>query len=183
MSKKKEQATANVETMPTPQAPAAPAVQAKASHKAWSGVLRFGPIPIPVALLTASREDRISFRQLHADCHHPIKQQKVCSVCTANNGPAVLADNQIVKGFEYQKDHFCIMGEGDIENAKPDSEKVMEFLEYVPADDVDPIYFESASLCRPWHPVRPGPYLAGWRPETGAEAKKPETWTAALPGL
>ena len=51
---------------------------AAASHK---GGISFGLVYIPVALYTATKEENISFNQLHKECGNRIKQKKACTVC------------------------------------------------------------------------------------------------------
>lgn len=47
---------------------------ASSSHK---GAISFGLVHIPVALYTATRENKIAFNMLHRDTHERIRLQKV----------------------------------------------------------------------------------------------------------
>ena len=49
-----------------------------------------------------------------------------------------------MKGYEYEKDHYVEIEEEDIKKVAPKTAKVMEILEFVKADQVDPIYLESS---------------------------------------
>ena len=47
--------------------------------------------------------------------------------------------SELVKGYEYEKDHYVEIDDEDIKKVAPKTAKVMEILEFVKADDVDPI--------------------------------------------
>src|SRR6266581_6336380 len=68
----------------------------------WKGHLTFGLISIPVRMTTAARGERISFNQLHKECHSRLKQPLFCPHCNR-----MVERSEIVKGYEYEKDHTC----------------------------------------------------------------------------
>jgi len=105
----------------------------------WSGHLTFGLMSIPVSLYAAARSTGISFNQLHRTDHQRVKQQLVCS------GDGQKLDRaDIVKGFEFRKNEYVVIEPDEIKNIQPKSSKILEILEFVPANDVDPVYFESS---------------------------------------
>src|SRR5205814_1252707 len=55
----------------------------------------------------------------------------------------------LVKGYEYEKDHYVVIEEEDIKKVAPKTAKVMEILEFVKSDQVDPIYLESSYYVAP----------------------------------
>jgi DNA end-binding protein Ku len=63
----------------------------------WKGHLTFGLISIPVRMFAAARGERISFNQLHKECHSRLKQPLFCPVCNRN-----VERSEIVKGYEYE---------------------------------------------------------------------------------
>jgi DNA end-binding protein Ku len=54
-----------------------------------------------------------------------------------------------VKGYEYEKDHYVEIDEDEIKKVAPKTAKIMELLEFVRADQVDPIYLESSYYMAP----------------------------------
>lgn len=110
----------------------------------WSGYLTFGLISIPVRLFSGARSSGISFNMLHRTDKSRLKQQYVC-----------LADGQvvdrsdIVKGYEFRKDEYVIIDPEEIKKIEPKTAKTMEILEFVKAEDVDPVYFESSYYMMP----------------------------------
>jgi DNA end-binding protein Ku len=57
--------------------------------------------------------------------------------------------SDLVKGYEYEKDHYVVIDEEDIKKVAPKTARVMEILEFVKADQVDPIYLESSYYVAP----------------------------------
>ena len=105
----------------------------------WSGYLTFGLISMPVRLYSGARGERISFHMLHRDDLTRVKQQLICP--TDNR---VVERDEIVKGYEYRKGEYVIIEPEEIKKIEPKTAKAMEILEFVKADEVDPIYFESS---------------------------------------
>jgi len=110
----------------------------------WSGYLTFGLISMPVRLFSGARSSGISFNQLHRTDHQRVKQQLVCSA-----DGQVLDRSDIVKGYEYRKGEYVIIEPEEIKKIEPKTAKTMEILEFVKADDVDPVYFESSYYMTP----------------------------------
>jgi DNA end-binding protein Ku len=110
----------------------------------WKGHLTFGLVSLPVRLFSAARSESVSFNQLHAADHSRVKQVLFCQ---AEDKP--VPRNELVKGFEYEKDKYVVVGEDDIKKAAPPSSKAMEILEFVKSDQVDPVYFESSYYMAP----------------------------------
>jgi DNA end-binding protein Ku len=54
-----------------------------------------------------------------------------------------------VKGYEYRKGEYVIIEPDDIKKIEPKTAKAMEILEFVPGDQIDPIYFESSYYLMP----------------------------------
>jgi DNA end-binding protein Ku len=105
----------------------------------WTGYLTFGLISMPVRLFSGARGSRISFHMLHRDDNARIKQQLVCS-----EEEKVVERSEIVKGYEYRKGEYVIIEPEEIKKIEPKTAKAMEILEFVKAEEVDPIYFESS---------------------------------------
>src|SRR5215467_7981024 len=104
----------------------------------WKGHLTFGLVTIPVRLFSAARSETISFNMLHKEDHSRIKQMIYCQL---EDKPISRADT--VKGYEYEKDHYVVVEDEEIKKVAPKTAKIMEILEFVKADQVDPIYFEA----------------------------------------
>ncbi|HEX6896488.1 MAG TPA: Ku protein [Bryobacteraceae bacterium] len=110
----------------------------------WKGHLTFGLVSFPVKLFTAARSESISFNQLHKSDNSRIKQ---VIYCQAEDKP--IPRSEIVKGYEYEKDRYVVIEDEDIKKMAPSTAKVMEILEFVKTEEVDPIYFESSFYMAP----------------------------------
>jgi DNA end-binding protein Ku len=101
-------------------------------------------VSFPVRLFSAARSETISFNLLHKDDHSRIKQVTYCQL---EDKPIARTDT--VKGYEYEKDHYVVVEDEDIKKVAPKTAKVMEILEFVKADQVDPVYLESSYYVAP----------------------------------
>src|SRR5438477_10323218 len=110
----------------------------------WKGHLTFGLVSFPVRLFSAARSETISFNLLHKDDHSRIRQ---VTYCQAEDKP--IQRSETVKGYEYEKDRYVVIEDEEIKKVAPKTAKVMEILEFVKADQVDPIYLESSYYVAP----------------------------------
>ena len=110
----------------------------------WKGHLTFGLVSFPIRLFSAARGETISFNLLHQEDHSRIKQ---VTYCQAEDKPVPRTD--LVKGYEYEKDHYVVIEDEDIKKVAPKTAKVMEILEFVKSDQVDPVYLESSYYVAP----------------------------------
>ena len=110
----------------------------------WKGHLTFGLVSFPVRLFSAARGETISFNMLHKQDHSRIKQVIYCQA-----EDKAVPRSELVKGYEYEKDHYVEVDDEEIKKVAPKTAKVMELLEFVKADQVDPIYLESSYYMAP----------------------------------
>src|ERR1700677_3956241 len=110
----------------------------------WKGYLTFGLISVPIRLSPAARTERISFNQLHKVCHTRLKQPLFCPTCNR-----MVERNEIEKGYEIQKDQYLLFTEEELDNIEPESARTMEILEFVKAEEIDPVYFDSSYYMAP----------------------------------
>jgi DNA end-binding protein Ku len=110
----------------------------------WKGYLTFGLISIPIRLFSAARGERISLNQLHSVCHSRIKMPLFCPVCDRK-----VERNEIVKGYEYEKDQYVLFDEKELDKIEPESARSMEILEFVRLEEIDPLYYESSYYVTP----------------------------------
>ena len=110
----------------------------------WKGHLTFGLISIPIRLSAAARGERISFNQLHNECHSRLKQPLYCPVHNR-----IVERSEVVKGYEYEKDQYVLFSEDELDKIQPPTAKVMEILEFVKLDEIDPLYFDASYYIAP----------------------------------
>ncbi len=110
----------------------------------WKGSISFGLVYIPISVYPATREEKISFRQLRASDHSPIKYKKVAEV-DLKEVPAA----EIVKGFEYERGQFVIMKEEDFAKVKIESTHSIDITDFVELEQVDPKFFYKPYFLEP----------------------------------
>jgi DNA end-binding protein Ku len=102
----------------------------------WKGSISFGLVYIPIAVYPATREEKLSFRQLRKTDLSPIKYKKVAEA----DMKEVPAD-QIVKGFEYEKGRYIVLSDEDFEKVRIESTHSIDITDFVDMDQVDPKFF------------------------------------------
>lgn len=108
-----------------------------AARPYWKGQIRLALVSIPVEIYSATKSGAtIAFNQIHEPSGKRIKYEKV----VPGIGPIDLDD--IVKGYEYAKGEYVLLGEEEIEGVKLESKKTLELTQFVDAHDIDMIYFE-----------------------------------------
>lgn len=105
----------------------------------WKGYISFGLISVPVRLFAAARENHVSFNQIHKVCGTRTKQQIYCPHCER-----VVERNELAKGYPVEKDTYVLVTEDELKSLEAGSSEVMEILQFVKLDDVDPIYFQTS---------------------------------------
>lgn len=106
----------------------------------WTGAIAFGLVNIPVRVETAVRSHDIAFKLLAPkgkDNYCPVKYERVCK----EDGKEV-SWNDIVKGFEYEKERFVVLTDADFDKAALATNKTFEIQDFAPEGEVDPRYFE-----------------------------------------
>jgi DNA end-binding protein Ku len=102
----------------------------------WKGSITFGLVYIPVAVYPATREEKISFRQLRARDLSPIRYKKV-----AEADEKEVKAEEIVKGFEYEKGHWVTLRDEDFEKVKIESTHSIEITDFVEQAQINPKFF------------------------------------------
>ncbi|HYN20971.1 MAG TPA: Ku protein [Thermoanaerobaculia bacterium] len=110
-----------------------------------SGTISFGLVTIPVKLYsTGESSSGIQLNLLHGKCGTRLKQQYVCP--TDNE---IVGRDEMVKGYEYAKGQYVLFSDEELKALMPEPTNAIEIAEFVPADQVDPIYFEKATYLGP----------------------------------
>jgi DNA end-binding protein Ku len=112
----------------------------------WSGPISFGLVNIPVSLFPATQSRTVSFRQLHAEDNTPINYTKTCPA-----DQKALTEEDIVKGYEFEKGRFVVMENRDFEAAAASIPKghAIEIVNFVDLSEIDPIYFQKSYYLAP----------------------------------
>src|SRR5437867_4211945 len=103
-----------------------------------TGTVSFGLVSIPIKLYSATEPGAsISFNMLHKEDGSRLKQQYIC----AKDGKIVGRD-EMVKGYEFAKDQYVTFTPEELKELEEKSTQVIEITEFVPAEKVDPVYYD-----------------------------------------
>jgi DNA end-binding protein Ku len=110
----------------------------------WTGTISFGLVNVPVRMYSAIKEHKLHFHYLHMKDDSPIGYEKYCK---KENKP--VPDDEIAKAFEVSKDKYVYLDEKDLAAAKVEGYRTIELTDFVPYEEIDPIYFEKTYYLGP----------------------------------
>src|SRR5687767_5526972 len=102
----------------------------------WKGSISFGLVYIPVAVYPATREEKVSFKQLRKSDLSPIRYKKV-----AEADEKEVPSAEIVKGYEYEKGKWVVLEDADFESVEIASTQAIEITDFVEAAEINQKYF------------------------------------------
>ncbi|HEX6795918.1 MAG TPA: Ku protein [Casimicrobiaceae bacterium] len=104
----------------------------------WKGTISFGLVTVPVELFPASESHSLSFSMLDKRDFAPVGYKRY-NKTTGKEVPW----NDIVKGYEYEKDQYVVMSDEDFRRANVQQAKSVEISTFVDAKSIPPQYFET----------------------------------------
>src|SRR6478752_4825124 len=103
----------------------------------WSGSLLFGLVNVPVRMFSAIDDKDLHFHLLHRKDDSRIGYEKVCK---KEGKPA--PDDEIGTAYEISKGKYVYLEDEDFEAAEPKGYRTFDLSDFVPLDEIDPIYFD-----------------------------------------
>ena len=110
----------------------------------WKGHLSFGLVSVPVRLVAAAREVKVSFHMVNPETGSRISQ-KTFDQSTGKE----LKRGELVKAAELDDGRVVYLTDEHIKGIMPASSKQMEVLEFVKLEEVDPVYFDASYYLLP----------------------------------
>jgi DNA end-binding protein Ku len=109
-----------------------------AARPTWKGYLKISLVNIPVKVFPATDAGAtLSFNQLHAECQTRIQQKRWCPQCQRE-----VPNTDIVKGFEFEKGRYVVVGDEDLDKVRVESTRVISLETFTDDTSIDPIYLE-----------------------------------------
>lgn len=106
--------------------------------------LSFGLVSIPVRLYSAAESAAsVKFNLLAKDGSR-LKQQYV-----SEKDQKVVARTDMVKGYEFEKDHFVLFSPEELKALEESSNPIIDIVAFIPEKAVNPIYYDKAYLLEP----------------------------------
>ncbi|WP_144185417.1 non-homologous end joining protein Ku [Elioraea rosea] len=111
----------------------------------WRGHLRLALVSCPVALLAARHErNNIHFNLINPETNNRVRMVTL----DAETGEEV-ERGELVRGYEFKKDHYILMTEEDFDSARIESSSTLAIGKFVPSGSIDALHFDTAYLIVP----------------------------------
>ncbi len=111
----------------------------------YKGAITFGLVYIPITLSLCIKEHDIGFNMLEKKTKSRIKYKKTCVDCNDKT----VKNEDIVKGYQYEKGKYVIFTDEDFEKIKSPKDKNISIEQFVKLNEIDPIYFDKAYYVKP----------------------------------
>jgi DNA end-binding protein Ku len=110
----------------------------------WKGSVAFGLVNVPVKVYSATEDHDIKFHQVHAKDNGRIRYKRVCEVCGE-----VVEFRDIAKAFESEDGQTVIITDEDIATLPEERSREIEVVEFVPAEQIDPLMYDRSYFLEP----------------------------------
>ena len=110
----------------------------------WRGAITFGLVNIPVELYPAEDRKTFQFSMLDKRDLSPVGYKRYSKA----TGKEVEWQN-IVKGYEYEKDHYVVLSDEDFRRANVRATQTIDIRAFVGADEIPPEYYETPYYLAP----------------------------------
>ena len=111
----------------------------------YKGAITFGLVYIPINLSLSVKEHDIGFNMIEKKTQSRVKYKKTCVDCNDKE----VKNEDIVKGYQYEKDKYVIFTDDDFEKIKSAKDKNITIEQFVKLEEIDPIYFDKAYFVKP----------------------------------
>ena len=116
---------------------------ARSARPFWSGTLTFGLVSVPVDLYPGNRTNRAPLRMLGPE-GEPLSRRYY-----SQKSGKDLDDEDMVRGFEYDKDHYVIVTDEELERLAPEQSRDIDLRRFVPLEDIPPLHFDRSYFLAP----------------------------------
>jgi DNA end-binding protein Ku len=116
-----------------------------AQRPIWRGHLRLALVSCPVALFSAKHDrSTIRFNLINPETGNRIRMLTVDGETNQE-----LQRRDLVKGYEYKKNHYLLLTDEDLDSVKVDSSSMMAVEKFVETGSIDAIYYDTAYYLAP----------------------------------
>lgn len=116
---------------------------ARSARPFWSGTLTFGLVSVPVDLYPGNRTNRAPLRMLGPE-GEPLARRYY-----SQKSGKDLDDEAMVRGFEYDKDHYVIVTDEELERLAPEQSRDIDLRRFVPLAEIPPLHFDRSYFLAP----------------------------------
>ena len=109
----------------------------------WSGTITFGLVSVPVDLYPGNRANRAPLRMLSPEGE--LLSRRYYSQKTERD----LEDDQMVRGFEIDKDKYVIVTDEELERLAPEQSRDIDLRRFVQLESIPPLHFDRSYFLAP----------------------------------
>lgn len=113
-------------------------------HSLWKGAISFGLVNIPVVLTSAENRNSFDLTMLDRRDMKPVGFKRYNKETEKEVGW-----DDIVKGYEYEKERYVVLTEEDFKRANVEVTQTVDIVAFVDAEEVAPTYFETPYYLAP----------------------------------
>ncbi|CAM3503146.1 Ku protein [Mycobacterium frederiksbergense] len=110
----------------------------------WKGSVSFGLVNVPVKVYSATEDHDIKFHQVHAKDNGRIRYKRTCEVCGE-----VVEYRDIARAYDSDDGQTVIITDEDIATLPEERSREIEVVEFVPADQLDPMMYDKSYFLEP----------------------------------
>jgi DNA end-binding protein Ku len=115
----------------------------------WSGQFRVSLVSFGIQLFPATEtKSEIHFHQMNRRTGERVRHQNV----SGEDDP--IDNDEIVKGFEYSKGEYVMIEPEEIENLRISSRQMLDVIQFVSLEELDPEFFEKPYFVAPENPAQ-----------------------------
>ena len=103
----------------------------------WSGSISFGLVNVGVKAYTAVRDHEVRFHQIDKKSGARVRYEKV-----SEKTHRKLDGDDIEMGYELRKGRYVKFTKAELDDLRPRSTRSVDVSDFVPLEDIDPIYYE-----------------------------------------
>jgi len=115
-----------------------------APRSLWNGSIAFGLVTVPVKVYTATESKSVHFREVHAKDGGKIEHRRICPKEDKEVG-----SDELVRGYQVSARKWVELEDDEIAAAAGSQSRLIDVDHFVPASDIDPVYFEKAYYLGP----------------------------------
>lgn len=114
------------------------------SHVIWKGAISFGLVHIPVRLYSAEKRNSFDLTMVDRRSMKPVGFKRY----NKESGEEVPQD-QIVKGYEYERGRFVILTDKDFRDANIEATQTIDIIRFIKGEEISPTYFDTPYYLMP----------------------------------
>jgi len=103
----------------------------------WNGTITFGLVNVPIKLYSATESKTVHFHEVHLRDGAQIEHRRYCT-----KEDKEVDYKEVVKGYEVSEGTYVVLEKDEVKAAAGDRGKVVHLTEFVPAEDIDPVFYD-----------------------------------------